>query len=148
MGGAGVVPRDLRDVGLRAGVGAGVGRAPIGGVGAGVGIAEVRAADGDVIGRAGEAGDGDAVGGLGEIGIGAGGTLVPGGDEDGDALGDGGLMGLRIGEVGSGAVLGLRLAVADRDDFGRIAGVDEVVEGDQAAKGGAGVRAGGELDGG
>ncbi len=50
--------------------------------------------------------------------------------------------------VGGCAVFGLGLAVADGDDLGRVAGVDEVVEGDQATEGGLGVGAGGELDGG
>ena len=76
MRGAGVVPRNLVDVGFRACVGAAVGRIPVGGVCAGVRIAEVGTADSDVVWRAGEAGDRDAVSGFGEVGIRAGCALV------------------------------------------------------------------------
>ncbi len=88
------------------------------------------------------------MGRFGEVGIGAGSALVAGGDEDGDALSDGGLVGSSVGLVGGCAIFGLGLAVADGDDLGWVAGVDEVVEGDQATEGGLGVGAGGELDGG
>src|SRR5260370_14282341 len=73
---------------------------------------------------------------------------ITSGDEDGNAFRDGLLIGRVVGGVSGCAVDRLTLAVTDAHDGGRrSARVDEVLDCDQAAEGGAGVCTRGHFDG-
>jgi hypothetical protein len=63
----------------------------------------------------------------------AGRIFIAGGDENGDALGDGGLVEVVDVKVLGGSV-GLGVAVADADDGGRIGGLKQVGQGEETAE--------------
>ena len=147
--GARVIPWNLGNIRNGRTKRGGVTGIPIGGVGAGIGVTEIGAADGHVVGSRSESVDGDAVSCLHSAIVTASRAAVTGGNENGDPFGDGLLISGVVGGVGGCAVDGFTLAITDAHDGGRrSAGIDEVFDGDQAAEGGAGVCAGGYLDGG
>ena len=134
LAGAGVVPGNLRNVGeggeeIRA-----VGGAEVRGRVVEIGGGEVGATDGDVVGSGGIATHADSVGSSGLVGVRAGGAFVAGGDKEGDAL-EGGTE-IEVGDVGvfSNSELRLGLTVADADDVGNGASLQEIGEGEEAAE--------------
>src|SRR5262245_21431240 len=114
--GAGVVPRDLRHVGLGRAVVGSVARIPVGTIGAGVRIAEVRAADRYVVGSRGESVDADAMCCLRRVGITAGGAFVARGDENRYPLSHRLLVRRAVCRIRRGPIRRLALAVADAHD--------------------------------
>ncbi len=75
-------------------------------------------------------------------------TAVPSGYKNGDAFGNGLLIGRVVGRVGGSAVDGFALPVTNAHDRRRRSGgVDQILDRDQAAEGRAGIRAGSHLDG-
>ncbi len=146
--GARVIPRNLGNVrnsrterGRVAGI-------PIGSVGAGVRVAEIGTADGNVVGSRSEGVDTDAVGGFGHTIVAPGRAAISCGNENRDALRHRLLIGRVVSGVRRSAVDGLALAVADAHD-GRWprGGVDQVLDSNQTAERGRGIRASGHLDG-
>src|ERR1017187_1899633 len=147
--GAGVIPGNFGDIRYRRAISGGVGRAPIGAIGVSNRVAEISAAHGDIIGCGGKGTDSDSVGCPAGAGIATGCVFNTRRHEDRDALRDRLLEGGVIGGVGRRAVPGFAFAKADAHDGGRAGGrVQQILHGDQSAKGGPRAGTSGHHDGG
>jgi hypothetical protein len=124
--GAGVIPRNFRDIGLGRTKRCGVGGVPIGGIGSGVCVAEIGAPDRHIIGSGRQCIHANAVHNGRGVSIALPGLLVAGGHEDRHPFGDALLVDRVVGGVARSAVQRFATAIADADDGGRARGVDQI----------------------
>src|SRR5262249_48905731 len=109
-------------------------------------VAKISAAHGYVKRSRSKSIDADAVCGFGRSIITARGTAVARGNENRNTFRNSLLVSSIVSRIGCFAVHRLTLAITDADDGRSHVAVDQVLQGDEAAKGGTGVGAGSHLD--